>query len=138
MISFVDTRDSDHVAQLIAWADLADAAGRPHGNELRVAAGRLAEAAARAEYAWKNARLIDAARQAEMQARTALEARCGRLENIVRGFLDLDDWHDAAIAPTELIERARAEVGANAELSGPRPLAAEGSRSNDGLGHEGG
>ena len=29
------------------------------------------------------------------------------------------------------------DMGANAELSGPRPLAAEGSRSNDVLGHEG-
>ena len=81
------------------------------GEELERLRGLLAKETERADYAWKNTRLIEAARQTEMQARTVLEARCRRLEALLRDFLSLDDWHDDAIAPDELIERARAEVG---------------------------
>ena len=59
----------------------------------------------------------------ERRGRLALELL--RLEALLRDFLALDDWRDDAIAPAELIERARAEVGDNAE--GDRP-----PRTNDG------
>lgn len=36
------------------------------------------------------------------------------LQGLLREFLALDDWHDDAIAPIELIERARVAVGLNA------------------------
>jgi hypothetical protein len=33
------------------------------------------------------------------------------LRKLVEDFLAIDDWHDEEIAPAELIERARKEIG---------------------------
>lgn len=96
---------------------------RSRGLRLERQSALLAKETERADYAWRNTRTIEAARQTEMQARTGLEARCRRLEALLRDFLALDDWRDDAIAPAELIERARAEVGDNNQIQGP-PIAA--------------
>lgn len=84
---------------------------RRAAEELERQSALLVKETERADYAWRNTRTIEAARQVETQARTVLEARCRRLKAILRDFLFIDDWHDDAIAPAELIERARAEVG---------------------------
>ena len=78
----------------------------------------LATQTERADYAWRNVRIIDKARMEDRARFEGLAERCRRLEALVADFLALDDWHDDAIAPAELIQRARAEVRPDVQHEG--------------------
>jgi predicted GNAT family N-acyltransferase len=72
--------------------------------------------------------LLDAADRLD-----ALEADNKRLLRIGRTLIDADE-RGQGLPWKEAMEELNEAVTPNAELSGPRPLAAEGSRANDGLG----